>query len=29
MINCGPPWKTTRVKGNRVKADQFKATGAR
>ncbi len=29
VINCGPPWKTTRVNGNRVKADQFKATGAK
>ena len=28
VINCGPPWKKSRVKGNRVKAEQFKATGA-
>jgi Fe-S oxidoreductase len=28
VINCGPPWKTSRVKGNRVKAEQFEATGA-
>ncbi len=27
-INCGPPWKPSRVKGNRVKAEQFEATGA-
>jgi Fe-S oxidoreductase len=27
-INCGPPWKLTRMKSIRVKADQFKATGA-
>jgi Fe-S oxidoreductase len=28
VINCGPPWKKIRVQGNRVKAEQFKATGA-
>ena len=28
VINCGPPWKTSRVKGNRVKAEQFEDTGA-
>jgi len=28
VINCGPPWKTTRTKGNRVKAEQLKSTGA-
>jgi Fe-S oxidoreductase len=28
VINCGPPWKTSRVKGNRVKAEQLEATGA-
>jgi len=28
VINCGPPWKTSRVSGNKVKGDQFKATGA-
>lgn len=27
-INCGPPWKTSRVKGNRVKAEQLAATKA-
>ena len=27
VINCGPPYKQTRMKGNRVKADQLKATG--
>jgi Fe-S oxidoreductase len=29
VINCGPPWKPTRMKGTRVKADQLKATGAK
>jgi Fe-S oxidoreductase len=29
VINCGPPWKTSRVDGNKVKGDQFKATGAK
>ncbi len=28
VINCGPPWKNDRVSGNRVKAEQLKATGA-
>ncbi len=28
VINCGPPWKPSRVKGNRVKAEQFAATKA-
>jgi Fe-S oxidoreductase len=28
VINCGPPWKTSRVEGNRVKAEQFERTGA-
>lgn len=28
VINCGPPWKKKRVEGNRVKAEQLKATGA-
>lgn len=28
VINCGPPWKPSRVRGNRVKAEQFEATGA-
>jgi Fe-S oxidoreductase len=28
VINCGPPHKMTRVLGNRVKAEQLKATGA-
>ncbi len=28
VINCGPPWKPSRVKGNRVKAEQFEKTGA-
>jgi Fe-S oxidoreductase len=27
-INCGPPWKKSRVKGNRVKAEQLAATKA-
>jgi len=27
-INCGPPWKITRMKSIRVKAEQFRATGA-
>lgn len=26
VINCGPPWKTKRVLGNRVKAEQLAAT---
>jgi len=29
VINCGPPWKNDRVNGNRVKAEQLKATGAK
>jgi len=29
VINCGPPWKNDRVKGNRVKGEQLKATGAK
>ncbi|MEJ2717292.1 MAG: (Fe-S)-binding protein [Deltaproteobacteria bacterium] len=28
VINCGPPWKKSRVQGNRVKAEQLEATGA-
>jgi Fe-S oxidoreductase len=28
VINCGPPWKKSRVLGNRVKAEQLAATGA-
>jgi Fe-S oxidoreductase len=28
VINCGPPWKLSRMKSIRVKADQFAATGA-
>ena len=28
LINCGPPWKKSRMKSNRVKADQIAATGA-
>jgi Fe-S oxidoreductase len=28
VINCGPPFKNTRVQGNRVKADQLRNTGA-
>ncbi|MCD6161530.1 MAG: (Fe-S)-binding protein [candidate division Zixibacteria bacterium] len=27
-INCGPPWKPSRMVSNRVKAEQFEATGA-
>ncbi len=27
-INCGPPWKKSRMLSNRVKAEQIKATGA-
>ncbi|MFO7816896.1 MAG: electron transfer complex ferredoxin TmcB [Thermodesulfobacteriota bacterium] len=26
VINCGPPYKMTRIEGNRVKAEQLKAT---
>ena len=29
VINCGPPWKSARMEGNRVKAEQLKATGAK
>ncbi|MEW6262852.1 MAG: electron transfer complex ferredoxin TmcB [Thermodesulfobacteriota bacterium] len=29
VINCGPPFKKARVAGNKVKADQLKATGAK
>ncbi|MGC8906497.1 MAG: (Fe-S)-binding protein [Desulfomonilaceae bacterium] len=29
VINCGPPWKTSRVKGNQVKAEQLAATKAK
>jgi Fe-S oxidoreductase len=29
VINCGPPHKMTRVAGNKVKAEQLRATGAR
>jgi len=28
VINCGPPWKKSRMLSNRVKADQLRATGA-
>lgn len=28
VINCGPPWKRSRVEGNLVKAEQLQATGA-
>ncbi|NCC23827.1 MAG: (Fe-S)-binding protein [Deltaproteobacteria bacterium] len=28
VINCGPPYKNSRVQGNRVKAEQIKRTGA-
>ncbi|MCF8068562.1 MAG: (Fe-S)-binding protein [Desulfobacterales bacterium] len=28
VINCGPPFKMTRMTGNRVKADQIRTTGA-
>jgi len=27
-INCGPPWKRSRMVSNRIKAEQIKATGA-
>jgi Fe-S oxidoreductase len=27
VINCGPPYKTTRMEGIKVKADQIRATG--
>ncbi len=28
IINCGPPWKPSRMKSIRIKADQFRETGA-
>ena len=28
VINCGPPFKNSRVEGNSIKADQLRATGA-
>jgi len=28
LINCGPPWKKSRMLSNRVKAEQLAATGA-
>jgi Fe-S oxidoreductase len=28
VINAGPPYKIVRMEGNRVKAEQFEATGA-
>ena len=28
VINCGPPWKLSRLKSNRVKAEQLAATDA-
>ena len=28
VINCGPPWKRSRMKSNRIKADQIHDTGA-
>ena len=28
LTNCGPPWKPSRMKSNRIKAEQFEATGA-
>ena len=28
VINCGPPFRNTRVEGNRIKAEQIKETGA-
>jgi Fe-S oxidoreductase len=28
VINCGPPWKNSRMKSIKVKADQFRETGA-
>jgi Fe-S oxidoreductase len=28
VINCGPPWKLSRMKSIRVKAEQMEATGA-
>jgi Fe-S oxidoreductase len=29
VINCGPPWKPSRMKSIKVKADQLKITGAK
>ena len=29
VINCGPPFKNVRMKGNRIKAEQLKATGVK
>jgi len=29
LINCGPPWTRSRMVSNRVKAEQFQATGAK
>jgi Fe-S oxidoreductase len=29
LINCGPPWTRSRMVSNRVKAEQFEATGAK
>ncbi|WP_029898216.1 electron transfer complex ferredoxin TmcB [Desulfohalovibrio reitneri] len=29
VINCGPPFKKTRIEGNSVKAEQLRATGAK
>ncbi|MDQ7032310.1 MAG: (Fe-S)-binding protein [Desulfonauticus sp.] len=29
VINCGPPFKMTRVEGNKIKAEQLKATGVK
>ena len=29
VINCGPPYKNVRMEGNKVKADQMKATGTK
>ncbi len=29
VINCGPPWKKSRMLSNKVKADQLAATGAK
>lgn len=29
VINCGPPFKGVRIEGNRIKADQLRATGVK
>jgi len=29
VINCGPPWKMKRMYGNKIKAEQMAATGAK